>query len=51
MFLPQKDRWQVGRSFGWSNFYRRLSKGYGKTAAAAAFISLAFCSMMLAKIT
>jgi putative transposase len=52
VFLPQKNRWQVECSFGWLNFYRRLSKDYEKTAAAAAaFISLAFCAMMLAKIT
>ena len=25
-FTPQKGRWQVERSFGWLNFFRRLSR-------------------------
>lgn len=50
-FVPQKNRWQVERSFGWLNFYRRLSKDYEKTPLAAmAFIALAFCSIILARI-
>lgn len=29
-FVPQKNRWQVERSFAWLNFYRRLAKDYEK---------------------
>lgn len=47
-FVPQKERWQVERSFAWLNFYRRLSKDYEKTTASArAFIELAFISRVL----
>jgi transposase len=49
-FVPQKGRWQVERSFSWLNFFRRLSKDYERTtASAAAFIQLAFCSIILAR--
>ncbi len=49
-FVPQKQRWQVERSFAWLNFYRRLSKDYEKTVQSAqAFIALAFCNVMLAR--
>lgn len=47
-FIPQKDRWQVERSFSWLNFYRRLSKDYEKKAEnAVVMIKLAFISMIL----
>ncbi|WP_462265352.1 transposase [Mucilaginibacter sp.] len=50
-FVPQKGRWQVERSFGWLNFYRRLSKDDEKTAAAAvSFMQLAFISVIIARI-
>lgn len=48
-FVPQKGCWQVERSFGWLNFYRRLSKDYErKTESSAAFIQLAYISIILA---
>ena len=51
-FIPQKNRWQIERTFGWFNFFRRLSKDYEKTTtSAAAFIILALANVMLAKIT
>lgn len=30
-FIPVKIRWVVERTFGWMNFYRRLSKDYERT--------------------
>ena len=49
-FVPQKNRWQVERSFAWLNGYRRLSKDYEKkTSSAEAFIALAFADMILAR--
>lgn len=49
--VVQKNRWQIERTFGWLNFYRRLSKDYEKTTKASeAFIVIALCSVMLAKI-
>jgi transposase len=51
-FIPQKNRWQIERTFGWLNFFRRLSKDYEKTTtSSAAFIMLALANVMLAKIT
>lgn len=51
-FVPQKGRWQVERSFGWLNFYRRLAKDYERLVESAmAFIQLAFCSILFARIT
>lgn len=50
-FVPQVGRWQVERSFGWLNFYRRLAKDYEKTTQSAqTFIQLAFISIILARI-
>lgn len=47
-FVPQKNRWQVERSFGWLSFYRRLSKDYEKTVASSiAMIQIAFISIIL----
>lgn len=47
-FVPQKLRWQVERSFGWLNFYRRLSKDYEKKAIYSVnMIKLAFISIIL----
>ena len=51
-FVPQKGRWQIERSFGWMEFYRRLSKDYEKTPlASVAFIQLMFINIILARIT
>lgn len=30
-FIPVKKRWAVERTFGWMNFFRRLSKDYERT--------------------
>ena len=47
-FLPQKNRWQVERTFSWLNFFRRLSKDYEKTIQSSeAMIQLALISIML----
>lgn len=47
-FVPQKNRWQVERSFSWLNFYRRLSKDYEKKPdCSVAMIQLAFFSLIL----
>jgi putative transposase len=49
-FVPQTGRWQVERSFGWENFYRRLSKDFEKTTrSSVTFIQLAFISIILSK--
>jgi putative transposase len=47
-FVPQKNRWQVERSFSWLSFYRRLSKDYEKTTSSSEnMIKIAFISMIL----
>ncbi len=47
-FVPQKNRWQVERSFAWLNFYRRLAKDYEKKAQnSVIMIKIAFISMIL----
>jgi putative transposase len=47
-FVPQKNRWQVERSFAWLNFYRRLAKDYEKTTTSSiTMIEIAFISMIL----
>jgi putative transposase len=47
-FIPQKNRWQVERSFSWLNFYRRLSKDYEKKAKnSEVMIKLAFICLNL----
>ena len=49
-FAPQKNRWQVERSFAWLNGYRRLSKDYEKkTRNSEAFIAWAFTDVILAR--
>lgn len=49
-FVPQKNRWQVERSFAWLNGYRRLSKDYEKKSISSeAFIALAFTDLILAR--
>lgn len=50
-FVPQSKRWQVERSFGWLNFFRRLTRDYEKLPQSAlTFIQLAFVSIILARI-
>ncbi len=50
-FVPQKGRWQVERSFGWLNFFRRLNRDYEKLPTShAAFVQLAFITMILNRI-
>ena len=50
-FVPLKGRWQVERSFGWLNFFRRLSRDFEKTTLSAkTFVQLAFISVILARV-
>lgn len=50
-FVPQSKRWQVERSFGWFNFFRRLARDYEKLPQSAmVFIQLAFVSIILARL-
>jgi putative transposase len=47
-FIPEKNRWQVERSFGWLNFRRRLFRDVEKTIASAeAMLQIAFISIIL----
>ena len=47
-FVPVKIRWVVERSFGWLNFFRRLSRDYEKTVeSSAAWILLANSQIIL----
>jgi transposase len=49
-FVPQKNRWQVERSFGWLNFRRRLSKDYEKTVESSeAMLQIAYSSILLGR--
>lgn len=49
-FIPEKGRWQVERSFAWSNFYRRLSRSYEKSPESeVAFIQLMFINIIFAR--
>ena len=49
-FVPQTGRWQVERSFGWFNFFRRLSKDYEKTPqSSVTFMQLAFIDIILSR--
>jgi transposase len=51
-FVPQKNRWQVERSFGWLNFKRRLFRDVEKTVESAeAMIEIAFLSIFLNRMT
>ena len=50
-FVPQTGRWQVERSFAWTNFFRRLSRDYEKLAeSSVAFFQLMFISIILARL-
>lgn len=47
-FVPVKKRWVVERSFGWLNFFRRLSKDYEKkTKSSESMIFLAQIQIIL----
>jgi hypothetical protein len=47
-FVPQKNRWQVERSFSWLSFYRRLSKDYEKLpSSSVSMVQIAFISLIL----
>lgn len=47
-FVPVKWRWVNERTFGWFNFFRRLSKDYEKTAKSAqAWILWVNCQIIL----
>ena len=47
-FIPQKNRWQVERSFGWLNFRRRLFRDVEKTVQSAeAMLEIAFISFII----
>ena len=50
-FVPQTGRWQVERSFGWFNFFRRLSRDFEKTTeSSVTFIKLVFIDIILARL-
>ncbi len=47
-FVPPKGRWQVERSFGWLNFFGRLSRDFEKTALfSKTFVQVAFINIIL----
>ena len=50
-FVPIKQRWVVERTFGWLNFFRRLSKDYEHTAISAEnMLLLCNCALILNRI-
>ena len=50
-FIPESGRWQVERSFGWLNFFRRLTRDYEKTTESSlTFIQLAFIDIILSRL-
>jgi putative transposase len=50
-FVPVKWRWVSERTFGWFNFFRRLSKDYEKTVEnSEAWILWANCQMNISKL-
>lgn len=50
-FVPQTGRWQVERSFGWFNFFRRLTRDYEKTVeSSVAFMQTAFIDIILSRL-
>lgn len=49
-FVPVKVRWVAERTFGWFNFFRRLSKDYEKTVeSSAAWVLLANSQIILSR--
>jgi putative transposase len=50
-FVPQKNRWQVERTFGWLNFRRRMFRDVEKTIASAeAMLQIAFISFIISRL-
>ena len=50
-FIPVKKRWAVERTFGWTNFFRRLSKDYERTVQSSeSMIYLAQIQIILNRI-
>ena len=50
-FVPEKNRWQVERTFGWLNFFRRLSMDYERDPnSSASMISLVAIDIILARL-
>ena len=50
-FIPEAGRWQVERSFGWLNFFRRLTRDYEKTTESSlTFMQLAFIDIILSRL-
>jgi transposase len=50
-FVPEKNRWQVERSFSWLNFRRRLFREIEKTIESAeAMLQIAFISFYIRKL-
>ena len=51
-FVPQKNRWQVERTFSWLNFKRRLNRNVEKTIEASkAMLEIAFSYIILNRLT
>jgi transposase len=49
--VPQKNRWQVERSFGWLNFRRRLFRDVEKTVfSAEAMLKIIFNSCVTTRL-
>lgn len=50
-FVPEKNRWQVERTFGWLNFRRRLFRDVEKTIESAeAMLQIAFLSIIVNRV-
>ena len=50
-FVPEKNRWQVERSFSWFNFRRRLFREVEKTIESSeAMLQIAFISFIINKL-
>jgi len=50
-FVPEKNRWQVERTFGWLNFYRRLSVDYERTPESSeSMLALVAIDIILARL-
>lgn len=50
-FVPQTGRWPVERSFGWTTFFRRLSRDYEKLPqSSVAFFQIMFVTIILSRL-
>jgi len=50
-FIPEKNRWQVERTFGWMNFFRRLSVDYERDPnSSVSMISFVVIDIILARL-